>query len=384
MSGSIIRTKLPRQQGAARFLAPAAAAVMLLAACGGAASPASPVASAGSVPPAPASAAPSSAPASIAASAAAKPSAAASASAPAPASASGGASAAPSGITAAPAGGQPAADCPNGGTVRFGVETFETAPKLATQYNPFVTALATSLGCKVELNITTSYNAEIEAMRAGKLEIAEYGPLGYVLAHQVAKAEAVATFADKANKPATYFASVVTWKDSGIKDLKGVAGKTFAYSDPSSTSGHLFPAYALKKVAGIDPDNGVKAVYAGSHTSSFEALRNHKVDAGELNSDQIASASREGIYKDTEFPFLWKSDPIPQDPITVRGDLNDAFKKKAAAALMTIDMTALPKDSQDLFADLGQEGPRLIAQTDSAYDNIRDLVSILNVDLSKL
>jgi hypothetical protein len=31
---------------------------------------------------------------------------------------------------------------------------------------------------------------------------------------------------------------------------------------------------------GIDPDKGVKAIYAGSHTASFEALRNHKVDAG--------------------------------------------------------------------------------------------------------
>ena len=32
-------------------------------------------------------------------------------------------------------------------------------------------------------------------MRSGKLEIGEFGPLGYVLAHQVAKAQAVAGFA---------------------------------------------------------------------------------------------------------------------------------------------------------------------------------------------
>jgi phosphonate transport system substrate-binding protein len=31
---------------------------------------------------------------------------------------------------------------------------------------------------------------------------------------------------------------------------------------------------------GINPDTGVKAIYAGSHSASFEALRNHKVEAG--------------------------------------------------------------------------------------------------------
>ncbi len=58
------------------------------------------------------------------------------------------------------------------------------------------------------------------------------------------------------------------------------------------------------------------AIYAGSHTSSFEALYNHKVDAGELNSEQLESAKQRGHYKDGDVVFLWKSDPIPTDPIT--------------------------------------------------------------------
>ena len=144
---------------------------------------------------------------------------------------------------------------------------------------------------KVELFVATSYNAEIEAMRNDKLEIGEFGPLGYVLAHQVAHAEAVATFAGENGQPATYTASIVTWPGSGVKTLADIKGQSFAYSDPSSTSGHLFPAYGLSK-NGIDPDHGVKALYAGSHTASFEALRNHKVQAGELNSEEIASAKR--------------------------------------------------------------------------------------------
>jgi len=66
------------------------------------------------------------------------------------------------------------------------------------------------LGCEVEVFVATSYNAKIEAMRNGKLEIGEFGPLGYVLAHQVAKAEAVAAFGTADGEPDTYWASIVT------------------------------------------------------------------------------------------------------------------------------------------------------------------------------
>jgi phosphate/phosphite/phosphonate ABC transporter binding protein len=188
-----------------------------------------------------------------------------------------------------------ASDCPNDGTLRFGVGPYEDAAILAPAYQPLADALGNALNCKIELNITTSYTAEIEAMRSGKLDIAEFGPLAYVFAQKLAGAELVATFSDEQGNPATYYASIVTTPDSGISDLSGVAGHSFAFSDPASTSGHLYPAFALKS-SSIDPDTGVQAIYAGSHTAAFEALRNHKVDAGERNSDRIATATAAGEY----------------------------------------------------------------------------------------
>ena len=179
-----------------------------------------------------------------------------------------------------------ASDCPNGGVVRFGVEPYDTSAKLVPIYDHIGQALSDKIGCQVQIYVTTTYNAEIEAMRVGKLEIGEFGPLGYVLAHQVAKAEAVAAFGNKDGKPDNYWASIVTWPGSGIKTVAEIRGHSFAFSDPASTSGHLFPAYGLRK-AGIDPDKDIRAIYAGSHTPSFEALYNHKVDAGELNSEQL-------------------------------------------------------------------------------------------------
>ena len=277
-----------------------------------------------------------------------------------------------------------ASDCPNGGTIRFGVEPYEDAAVLAPAYQPLADALGAKLGCTVELNITTNYTSEIEAMRNDKLELAEFGPLAYVFAQKLAKAELVATFSDDSGQPATYFASIVTWPGSGITDISQIGGHSFAYSDAASTSGHLYPAFGLKS-NGIDPDTGVQPVYAGSHTASFEAIRNHKVDAGELNSDRIHTATAAGLYSPDQFPTLWQSAPIPQDPITVRSNMPAQYKQKIKQALLEFDFTSLPDDVQKMFHDdVAMEGTHLVPQSDSAFDEVRSLVDTMNLGLADL
>jgi phosphonate transport system substrate-binding protein len=270
--------------------------------------------------------------------------------------------------------------CPAGGTIRFGVEPYDSNAILTPIYNQIGTLISQQVGCPVEIDIATSYNAEIEAMRAGKLEIGQFGPLGYVLAHKVADAQAVATVADANGKPSTYTASIVTWPGSGITTLKGVAGHTFAYSDPASTSGHLFPAYALE-TAGIDQNKGIQPIFAGSHTASFEALRNHKVEAGELNSQTIQAAMVHNEYDPKAFVTLWQSKPIPLDPIAVYGKLNPALKAKLVAALSNLDLSSLTPDEQKV---IGTKDGKLVPQHDSSYDQIRALVHVLHIDLNKL
>lgn len=273
--------------------------------------------------------------------------------------------------------------CPVDGPVRFGVEPYESSQRLLPVYTDLAKLIGSKIGCDVTLYLATSYNAEIEAMRNKKLEFAQFGPLGYVLAHQVAQAQAVASFVGPNGKPATYYASIVTWPGSGISTIADVKGKSFAYSDPASTSGHLFPAYGLRK-NGIDPDHGVKAIYAGSHTASYEALRNHKVQSGELNSEEISSAKLHNEYDPKGFVTLWKSDEIPLDPLVVRGDLPADFKARLTAVLQSLDFRELPEADQKFLAANATPALKTVPQTDDSYNLIRDLVSTLKIDLTKL
>ena len=129
---------------------------------------------------------------------------------------------------------------------------------------------------------------------------------------------------------------------------------------------------------------GITALYAGSHTASFEALKNHKVLAGEVNSDRIASATRSGDWKDGLFVKLWVSNPIPNDPIAVRGDLPAAFKARLAKVVTSLDLSQLPKASQDFLKDEQADGSGFAPQKDGSFDPIRDMVSVLKINLKDL
>lgn len=285
------------------------------------------------------------------------------------------------GCSSGDAAGSDANGCPNGGTVRWGVEPYDDVAMLKPLYKPLGDLLSKKLGCQVQVTITNNYTSEVEAMRNKKLEFGEFGPLGYLLAKKVAGGEVVAAFSDGGGKPATYTASVVTWKGSGIKTLKDCKGKKFGYSDPASTSGHLEPAYALH-TAGIDPDKGVKPVYSGSHTASYEALRNHKTDCNELNSQTIATAKDAGEYKASDYKVLWKSGQIPLDPLVVRGDLDPKFKKKLTSALESLDFTQLPPKVQKGLKK-AISGSKIVPQNDAAFNTLRTLVKVLHLDLTK-
>src|SRR6202000_3199221 len=119
--------------------------------------------------------------------------------------------------------------CPHN-PVRFAVEPYDTGPALEKAYSSLATDIGQKLGCKVQLIISNSYVAEIEAMRGGNLEMGEFGPLGYILAHKIASAQPVAAFGDKSGKPDTYTAGIWVKKSSPITSLKQLSGKKVALS----------------------------------------------------------------------------------------------------------------------------------------------------------
>jgi phosphonate transport system substrate-binding protein len=273
--------------------------------------------------------------------------------------------------------------CPHS-PVRFAVEPYDTGPALEAAYKSLAADLSAKLGCKVQLIISDSYVAEIEAMRAGQVEIGEFGPLGYVLAHQIAGAQPVAAFGDVNGKPDTYTAGVWVPKKSSITSLKQLGGKTVALSSTTSTSGGLYPISALIG-AGFkctpSACQGVSVKFAGSHTASLLALTHGTVPAAEVNSQQQASATKAHEWGAADYREIWKSTPIINDPITVRGDLPAAFQAKVKAALL--GLTAQQVSTVDTELGTANNGP-MVAANDALYNQVRAVARTVHLTTSDL
>lgn len=269
------------------------------------------------------------------------------------------------------------AGCPNGGTVRMGVQPYLAAPKLTPAYEELAEAISAELGCTVEVQITTDYAAETEAIAHGQLEFAEFPPFGFVMAQQRANLVPIATFGTAEGEIATAIGGIAVRADSPFHELTDLKGQSVAFTAPTATSGYLLPAYGLA-LAGLDPKTDITAAYLGTHTATFTALKSGKVDAAELNSVQIAAATEAGQYEDGEFRMLWESDPSPSDPIVVRGDLPESFQEKLRTALLAVKLDQLSPDSAALFEDT-LSAQQFVPAQDSDYDSVRKVADTLGL-----
>ncbi|SEK15124.1 MULTISPECIES: phosphonate ABC transporter substrate-binding protein [unclassified Variovorax] len=236
-------------------------------------------------------------------------------------------------------------------------------------------SLQQQLGMPVKPFVATDYNGVIEALRSRKLDVAYLGPFSYVLANQVAGVEAFAVAVTKKTGQSSYRSVIIARKDSGLAKPADLKGRTFAFVDPTSASGHLFPKAGLLQ-AGNDPDTFFgRVIFSGSHDASILAVANKKVDAAAVADRILASAIAKGQVKADELEIVWSSSPIPESPMVWRKDLDPALKAKIAKALANVK--DLPWGDQGVLNGFQPT-------SDAAYDVVRDTAKVLKLDLRSM
>lgn len=276
--------------------------------------------------------------------------------------------------TSASEGGSSDSICPDG-RIRFGVEPYEDPAKLEPAYEVLAGALERELECPVELQIVEDYSAEVLAMRNGELDVAQFGPLGFVFASERANAEPLVSFGDGSGELTTYKAGIWVAADSPIQTIEDLEGTSLALSEPASTSGDALPRQALIDI-GLDPEEDVKLEYAGGHPEALLALTHGQVDAAEINTQQLATSTAEGQFDESQYRLIWESDPIPNDPITVFGDHEEDFKTAVKDALLNLEPDDVAKVGA--FLDVDPPGP-LVAVTLDTYQPLFELADSLGL-----
>lgn len=260
-------------------------------------------------------------------------------------------------------------------TLTVGLIPSEDSRAMIANSQAMMDMLAKGLGMDVKPFVAADYNGVIEALRSKRLDVAYLGPFSYVLGATVADIEAFAVAETKKAGRTSYHSLVVAHKDSGIKTVADLKGRTFAFVDPTSTSGHLFPKAGLMK-AGFDTDKDFgRVIFSGSHDSNAVAVQNKKIEAVAIADRILDAAIAKGLAKREDLVVVWKSEPIPESPTVWRRDLDPELKKRIQAAFLQV------KDIP--WSDEGQLNG-FHPTNDKAYDVIRDTARLLNLDLRKM
>jgi phosphonate transport system substrate-binding protein len=259
--------------------------------------------------------------------------------------------------------------------IRVALIPSEDSRAMLAASDELLRAVEKNLGMKVQGFVASDYNGVIEALRANHVEVAYLGPFSYVLGTTVAGIEAFAT-AETAKSGKTYYHSqIIALKENNFNSLEDLKGKTFAFVDPSSTSGHLFPKAGLIK-AGFDPDKHFgRVLFTGSHDANAVAVANKRVDAATIADRIFDTAVARKLVDPDKINVVWRSEPIPESPTVWRTNLPPELKAKIKDAFLNV------KDI--VWADQGKLN-RFVETNDAAYNVIRDTAKALNLDLKKM
>jgi len=230
-------------------------------------------------------------------------------------------------------------------------------------------------GIPVRVTVASDYAAVIEALRNRTADLAFVHPGGYVLASREAKARIIAR--NLWHGKSSFTSRIFVRKDSGVKQLEELRGKTIAFVDPASSSGYIYPMVLLIQrglVKNRDPKTFFReVVFAGAHDAAMRALVNGHVDAVasfDLAREQYLTdpAERERIVWIAETP------EIPEAGIAARDGLDPAVFAKVRAALLQIKAPG----HADLLKRL-YEIDGFAPADDRDYDPVRAAVELLGV-----
>jgi phosphonate transport system substrate-binding protein len=256
--------------------------------------------------------------------------------------------------------------------IRVALLPDENASTIIQNAQPLKLYLEKALGRQVEIIVTTDYSSMIEAMRFGRIEVAYFGPLSYVLARSKSEIEAFAVGITRGTP--TYTSVVVVQADSPLKTMADIKGRMVAYGDVASTSSHLVPR-AMLQDAGLVADTDYKTVYLGAHDAVARAVETGKVPAGALSKPIYESLIKAGKLDGNKLRVLAETKSIPNYPMALQSKLAPALKEQIRKAFLEIkDPVILKSFRAEGFA----------ATDDKAYDVLRNTARVLSLDLAKL
>ena len=249
--------------------------------------------------------------------------------------------------------------------LKFGFTPVLSASEMQAEFEPLTAYLSEAIGRKVVLYIAKDYGDLRTQMEAGTVDIGSFSPFAYVDAVRGGKVRIIAQ--SILDGSATYRGLIVARQDGGIKTVGDLEGKRFAFVDPKSASGYVYPRAMLME-KGVTPERYFKDIlFAGGHDKVIAAVLEGRADAGAIYDGALAVEKAKGQPTEQLLTIV-STDPIPHDAIAVGVGMDEVLAKRIQAALVALDKS---ESGRKVIANSKKKLTGHVLAEDSLFDVVR-------------
>jgi phosphonate transport system substrate-binding protein len=246
------------------------------------------------------------------------------------------------------------------------------APNMLPVYRFLADQIAHRLGRPVQLVVGRSF----DQFEQGEADLGVICGLPYVwLADRrpppVEPLAAPVLAGDRYGGRPVYYSDVVVRHDSPISCLEELEGRSWAYNEPASHSGHTVTLYSLVQ-RGVRPGFLGWVVEAGFHQRAIRLVATGAVDAAAIDSQVLAIERRDHPQLAARLRIIDTFGPSTIQPVVAASRLPEQLKDGVRELLVGLGDDASARPVLDHGFVQG-----FTAIDDTAYDDIRAMLAVI-------
>jgi phosphonate transport system substrate-binding protein len=256
----------------------------------------------------------------------------------------------------------PAAEPP----IKIGVASMITPVDAVKYYQSVIDYIGDQIHRPVQMVHRRTYAEMDSLLEQGEVQVAFICSAPYVKNREKFGVELLV--APSVNGRPIYHSYIIVHKDSPIKSFADLKGKVFAFTDPKSNTGKLYPTYLLGTMHSA-PDRYFKRhMYSYSHNKSIELVAKHVVDGAAVESLVYDNMVKSGSPYARQTRIIKRSPPYGTPPVVVTKDVNPALRDRIRDAFLNMNKNEKGKTILDAMMIDG-----FVRIADTAYDSIRKM-----------
>jgi phosphonate transport system substrate-binding protein len=236
----------------------------------------------------------------------------------------------------------------------------------AESYQPFLDYLGRKLDRPVELVQRRTYAEINDLIERGEVDVAFVCSSAYVIGQRDFGMQLLA--APQVNDETVYYSWLIVPADSPAQEMADLRGKTFAFTDPWSNTGRMYPT-SLVKALGETPETLFgRTFFTYSHDDAIRAVASGVAGGAAVDSlvYEFAVAREPRLGEQTK--VIHRSTPFGIPPVVMSPQLRPQVQADLQNILLEMDNDP---DGRQALQSLDID--RFVLIEDTAYDSVRNL-----------